>query len=118
MKAIGIIGSRRRDALIDYDACKRAFLGVYEKGDRIVSGGCPRGGDRFADLLARKYGVTITTHYPDWDGVGKGAGFARNSLIASECDILLAVVAKDRTGGTEDTIKKAEVLGKKVVLVE
>ena len=32
--------------------------------------------------------------------------YARNTLIARDADDLIAVVAEDRKGGTEDTIKK------------
>ena len=32
--------------------------------------------------------------------------YARNTLIARDADELIAVVAEDRKGGTEDTIKK------------
>jgi len=41
----------------------------------------------------------------------------RNTLIAKDCTVLIACVAEDRTGGTEDTIKKADDLGKGVILV-
>jgi len=34
-----------------------------------------------------------------------GAYFARNKEIAEYCDMLVAVVASDRTGGTENTIQ-------------
>lgn len=118
MKTIGIVGSRRRDSDKDYGRTCLAFSKVYLQGDRIVSGGCPKGGDRFAEIIAKQDGLTITIHYPDWDRHGKSAGFIRNSLIAEDCDILIAVVAEDRTGGTEDTIKKAKKLGKKVILVK
>ena len=72
----------------------------------IVSGGCPKGGDRFAQILAKKYGIPILIVYPDWDKYGKGAAFKRNTPVADMSDILIACVAKDRKGGTEDTIKK------------
>jgi hypothetical protein len=52
------------------------------------------------------------------DIVRKAAGFVRNTKIAEECDVLIAVVASDRLGGTEDTIRKAEKLGKQIILVE
>lgn len=81
-----------------------------------MSGGCPLGGDRFAECLARVRGITITIHYPDWK-IGRHAGLLRNTLIAEDADILIALVASDRFGGTEDTIRKAEALGKKVVIV-
>lgn len=114
-KMIGIVGSRRRDGLEDYRACLAAFETVYRPGDKLVSGGCPLGGDRFAEMIAKARGLTITIHCPDWNGLGRRAGFARNTSIARDADVLIAVVAEDRTGGTEDTIRKAQSLGKKVV---
>jgi len=82
------------------------FLSLYEAGDEIVSGGCPNGGDMFAEILAKKYQVPIKIYYAQWKKIGRGAGFARNTDIARDSDILMAVVAEDRTGGTEDTVKK------------
>jgi len=116
-KVIGIVGSRRRDGIDDLKACYRQFCDVYEDGDTIVSGGCPKGGDRFAEWIAKQRGLSITIHFPNWKKYGRGAGFKRNTLIANDCDILIAVVAPDRKGGTEDTIKKCVAQGKKVYLV-
>ena len=120
MKRIGIIGTRRRDNPEAYGKVREAFLKVYEDGDWIVSGGCSKGGDRFAQALAKKYGCPILIFYPAWDKVGKGAGLLRNTDIAKYSDVLIACVAKDRLGGTEDTIKKFEALLKmeSLVLVE
>lgn len=54
----------------------------------------------------------------DWKNYGKSAGFIRNGNIADKSDILIAIVAKDRKGGTEDTIRKAKKIGKKVIIIE
>lgn len=117
-KVIGIVGSRRRDTDSDFRLCRTKFLELYNDNDKVVSGGCPKGGDRFAEILARSVGCTITIHHADWNGpLGKKAGFARNTNIAQDCDVLIALVAPDRTGGTEDTIRKALALGKEVVLL-
>lgn len=117
MTKIGIVGSRRRDTEEDFEQCKKIFLSIYKEGDEIVSGGCPRGGDRFAEILAKKYGIPIKIYFPNWEKHGKAAGFVRNTCVAEDSDILIAVAAPDRKGGTENTIHKAEKMGKKIVLV-
>lgn len=106
MKIIGIVGSRSRNSEEDFKACEKVFLSIYKDGDQIVSGGCPKGGDRFAEILAKKYQVPIKIYYAQWNKLGKGAGFARNTDIAKDADELIAVVSSNRKGGTEDTIKK------------
>jgi len=107
MKRIGIVGSRRRNTFYDdRRVVENAFFSVYEEGDWIVSGGCPKGGDRFAEMIAQANGIPILIFHPNWERFGKGAGFVRNGDIAKYSDILIACVADDRKGGTEDTIKK------------
>lgn len=117
MRTIGIVGSRRRATANDLVLLCATFDKLYVEGDRIVSGGCPKGGDNFAEHIAKNRGLTITIHYPDWDKHSKAAGFVRNTLIAQDCDILIALVSEDRTGGTEDTIKKAQNLNKKIIII-
>lgn len=111
-KKIGIVGSRRRYRREDFILIKNKFIEYYEDGDIIVSGGCQTGADRFAETIARDFGITIVIHHADWKNNGKTAGFIRNTKIAEDSDILLACVSEDRKGGTEDTIKKFEKLGK------
>lgn len=107
-KIIGIIGTRRRDRYHDYKAVEEEFFKVYEEGDWICSGGCPKGGDRFAEKIAKKYGIPILIYYPNWARHGRGAGIVRNTYIAKVSCILIACVADDRIGGSEDTIEKFE----------
>jgi len=129
MKKIGIVGSRRRNTPEDFAQVEKEFFKIYDKGDTIVSGGCPEGADRFAEMLRDKYSIPMNIHYPDKIKLDlelvkhnpRGAyaviNFARNTLIAEDCDILMAQVAEDRTGGTEDTIKKAKKFGKIIILL-
>jgi predicted Rossmann fold nucleotide-binding protein DprA/Smf involved in DNA uptake len=117
MKTIGVVGSRRRATEQDRLLMVNAVFSIWEPGDRIISGGCPTGADRFAEDMARRMGMVIIIVHADWDKHKKSAGPIRNSVIAAECDVLIALPAEDRTGGTEDTIKKALKLGKEVVLV-
>ncbi len=108
--------SRRRDTDEDFRLCLAKFEELYKPGDVIVSGGCPKGGDKFAEIIARSKGITIIIHHANWSK-GRFAGFERNTDIAKDCTVLIAVVAADRTGGTEDTVTKALRLNKTVHLV-
>lgn len=116
MRVIGIVGSRRRDADKDFDICEKVFAQYYEFGDTLVSGGCPMGADRFAEIIAKKYSIPIKIYPADWKKYGKRAGFLRNTNIAEDADILIALCAPDRKGGTEDTVRKASHMRKKVII--
>jgi hypothetical protein len=106
IRMIGIVGSRKRNCVYDYKDVEDAFLKYYREGTWIVSGGCPEGGDHFAELLAKKFGVPILIFHANWQKYGKGAGFVRNTDIAYHSNVLIATPSKSRKGGTEDTIKK------------
>lgn len=119
MKTIGIIGSRSRDTEADFHTVYDAFRLIFEEGDRIVSGGCPKGGDRFADRIAKVRGLTIITHYPDWARFGIQAGFARNTNIVRDADVLIACIPTSGSQGTQDTIDKFRRMkpGAEVIIV-
>lgn len=106
MKRIIIIGSRKRDSEDDFFEVVDAFLKIYEGHDIIISGGCPKGADRFAERISTETGVPIVIFPANWEKFGKAAGFIRNTDIARNGDVVIACVAPDRKGGTEDTIKK------------
>lgn len=116
-KVIGIIGTRRRDSKNDFLKVEKEFLKYYKEGDIICSGLCPKGGDKFALDLSKKYNTETLWFPADWNIHGVVAGFLRNTDIAKNSDILIACVSKDRTGGTEDTIKKYLSFGKKALII-
>lgn len=118
---VGIVGTRRRDLHADFLRVRSAFARVTMKYKRwgddvtIVSGGCLQGGDRFAVDLASRFRTRFVEHKPDryaypdmpepWRSTKQN--YDRNTLIARDSiDVLIACVAPDRTGGTEDTITK------------
>ena len=128
---IGIIGSRRRDTAKDKEATRVVLLDLLKElpGNSeitIVSGGCRVykksknsyvlcGGDRFAEEFAEEYGYEKDIFLPDWKDIDPSKPrkweaarvlLARNTPIANTVDYLIACVAEDRKGGTEDTIKK------------
>jgi hypothetical protein len=122
VKVIGIIGTRRRVSTEDYKLVLKAVRKVVRDDIQfddyeIVSGGCPEGGDQFAEIIAKKYQITIKIHYAKWNKYGKSAGFRRNIFIAKDADILIACVSEDRKGGTEDTISKYKALGKTELII-
>jgi hypothetical protein len=131
MKSIGIVGSRRRDSLYDFINTFNSFIKIYKDGDHIVSGGCPKGGDRFAEIIADILRVDPLIHYPDETKLDPKIlklnprvayakiNYARNILIARDSDVLIACVAPDRKGGTEHTIKEWQKLhpGKEPIIV-
>jgi len=107
---IGIIGSRRRNETSDKQLIETKLINLINdygvENLKICSGGCPKGGDKFAEELALKYRIPKIIYKADWNKNGRIAGFIRNTYIAETSDILIACVASDRKGGTEDTIKK------------
>lgn len=111
-KTIGIIGTRRRNSFKDFQLTKHQFLKIYNPGDTICSGLCPKGSDKFAVDLSKELDAKVLWFPADWEKYGRAAGFIRNRDIAKHSDILIAVVSDDRGGGTEDTIKKYLKLGK------
>lgn len=108
---IGIVGSRKRNNPEDLIRVQsevnklRSILPDYND-IHIVSGGCTEGADRFAEVIAKYEQFPITIHYAKWSLQGHSAGPIRNTKIAEESDFLISCVSQDRTGGTEDTIRK------------
>jgi len=116
---IGIIGSRKRNSSSDFEKLLNILVEIDCSEVNIISGGCKTGGDLFAEILAKVYFVPITIHHPNQENLKTlmdsgisyktayaKVAYARNTLIARDSDILIAVVSPDRKGGTEDTIKK------------
>lgn len=116
MKTIGVIGTRKRNSGEAWKKVKIALSELYQEGDRLCSGGCEKGGDRFAEKFAKQEGVPILLYYPDYKRYSRGAPMVRNTDIAGSSDIIIACVInpedgiekvlKRKTGGTEDTLKK------------
>lgn len=116
-KIIGIIGTRKRDTSVASHVIINKFDEIYEEGDWICSGGCNKGGDRFAEQIAKSKGIPILIFYPNYKKYGSPAAlFIRNGGIADTSDVIIACVMKPQEGisnvigrpkgGTEDTLRK------------
>lgn len=116
MKRIGIIGTRRRDTPMVRKLIEKKLWEMYHPGDYIVSGGCPKGGDKFAEQIAKGEGIPILIIYPNYKKYNRGAPMIRNGDIAKNSDIIIACIIQPeesiievldrKKGGTEDTLRK------------
>jgi hypothetical protein len=113
MTKIGVIGARVRNSQTDFELVCEALVKITQQHPQfmLISGGCKKGADHFAEELAGGNDNHIRIHYPKVSSnMSKAqyrtACYDRNTLIAEDSDILLACVAPNRKGGTEDTIKK------------
>lgn len=116
MPRYGFVGSRRRrDRETVVDAVAR-----LPEGSVVVSGGAA-GPDTWAVDAAAERGLQTIVHLPKrqcgatrWEATE--AFYARNQKIVDDSDELVAFVAPDRKGGTEDTIRRARRKGIPVTL--
>jgi len=115
-KKIAVVGTRTRDTSAAFKLIEKKFWEIYEEGDWIVTGGCPKGADRFAHDLAKREGIPLLTIYPNYKRYKRGAPTVRNGPVAEIADITIACVRrpeegieevlKRKEGGTEDMLKK------------
>jgi len=110
MKVI-IAGSR---SLTDWAVIRKFVDDVMKQvgpGVEFISGGAP-GVDSMSAYLLKKAGREVRVFKPDWEGLGKRAGFARNTQMAQAGDVLFALW-DGASKGTDHMIEEMRRLGKK-----
>lgn len=120
---LGISGSRRRNTQEDKQKLKELIQEI--KPDELISGGCPLGADKFAEELSEELNIPIKIFYPEKVEPNSPyykhvqSFFKRNKQIAESSDRLIAVVSSERekTGGTENTIKHMKKLKKPILII-
>jgi hypothetical protein len=112
---LGIIGSR---LFGNYEFVKGKILENFdiETVDTIVSGGA-KGVDTLGERFADEFGFKKDIAKPDWKKHGKGAAFIRNQEIVDHAEEFIAFPIRE-SGGTWDTIRKAQKAGKRVIIFE
>lgn len=81
---------------------------------KIIHGGCPKGVDAIADVLARRMELEVEIFPADWDKHGKAAGPIRNREMAQIADILV-LLWDGKSRGSKNCKEEFEKLGKPVL---
>ena len=111
----------------DYELLKKSAIHIINKKTmlpdlaRIVSGGA-RGADTLGERFANEMGLEITRFIPDWDGLGKRAGYVRNEQMAKfaiedDNDGMLIAFWDGQSKGTKHMIDLANKHGLEVHVV-
>lgn len=126
MKELRVIIAGSRD-FGDYELLKKSAIEIITKKTmlpdltRIISGGA-RGADTLGERFANEMGLEITRFIPDWDGLGKRAGYVRNAEMAKfavEDDSYGVLIAfwDGQSRGTKHMIDLANKYGLEVHVV-
>lgn len=107
---VAVIGSRGFD---DYDLVKETLSDLNIT--LLVSGGA-RGADSLGERYAKENGIETLIFKPDWKKHGPAAGPLRNTDIVNNSEMVVAFWDGE-SRGTQDSMKKAEQQGKKVLVV-
>lgn len=78
--------------------------------------GMAKGADIMGQHLFKQNGMTVHEFIPDWDELGKRAGFVRNADMGNAADLAL-IFWDGQSRGTKHMIEYMEKLGKPVYLV-
>lgn len=89
---------------------------VLNSVEEVVSGGA-KGVDAAGELWSLYRGIPVKVFPPDWDGLGKKAGFVRNKQMAEYADALLAVRI-NHSKGTTHMIETMQALDKPTFVVD
>ena len=130
MKEIRIIIAGSRD-FNDYIKLKEAMHDIIDglnknnenKLNIKIISGTARGADKLGEKYANEYGYKVVRFIPDWNGLGKSAGYVRNAEMAKyaiENDNIGVLVAfwDGVSKGTKHMIDLANKHGLEVHIVE
>jgi len=90
-------------------------LGLFPNGVELICG-MAKGADQLGFDVFHEAGLTIHAFHPDWDGLGKRAGFVRNAQMGEAADMAL-IFWDGHSRGTKHMIEYMEKMNKRVYLV-
>lgn len=112
MKVI-VAGSR---TFSDYALLKATLDELNSEETIEIVSGTARGADKMGEQWARENGKIIHEFKPDWDGLGKAAGYRRNEDMAKFSDA--AIIFWDGVSrGSKHMIDIAKAKGLKIKIV-
>lgn len=94
-----------------------AKFGLSPRNISFVISGKANGADRCGETWARRHMIQVIERPADWKTIGKGAGHARNAVMAEEADFGLGFW-KNNSGGTANMATRLLVLGRPVWVEE
>ena len=106
----------------DYELLKETldnFQQEYGNITEVVSGGA-RGSDKLGEQYANENNTPIKRFVPDWEGLGKKAGFVRNRKMgdyAKEHNGMLVAFWDKQSRGTKGMIDYSTKVGLKSMVV-
>ena len=106
----------------DYELLKETldnFQQEYGNIAEVVSGGA-RGSDKLGEQYANENNIPIKRFVPDWEGLGKKAGFVRNRKMgdyAKEHNGMLVAFWDKQSRGTKGMIDYSTKIGLKSMVV-
>lgn len=113
---IAIVGGRDFN---DYEFLKKEVDKYIDENKisniTIISGGA-KGADFLAEKFAAEMDFEVIVFKPNYEKYGRGATIVRNTQIIENSDIVFAFW-DGKSKGSYDSIKKAEKLGKKLLII-
>jgi hypothetical protein len=111
---LAIVGSRN---FKDYEVLNREINSLRNLYSitKIISG-CASGADTLAEKYSVENDLLFEKYNANWKEFKSAAGIIRNTLIAKNCDLLIAFW-DGKSRGTMDTINKTKKLNKKVEII-
>jgi len=120
---VAVVGSRSwpSEAFV-HQTLDTMLIGVHDLGDgtadeaitAIVSGGA-RGVDQMGARWAKANDLYLIEHLPEWDRLGKRAGFVRNQYIVEDADAVVAFMVHG-SRGTQLSVDLARQSGTALVV--
>lgn len=81
LRRVLVTGSRR---WTDAATIRTALVEQWGDGDAVlVSGACPTGADRIAEMFWTRWGGHVERYPADWTRHGRSAGFRRNTELVT-----------------------------------